>query len=104
MYDSVMNTNQKRKFKFVSPMAQRKSWGRSHVWSLDRFGICNALHEGPKDEENLAPKAWRIFGAKHRQNDIRFLNLLKTWNQKSYRDNKEIVRAKTSRGFEEHPP
>lgn len=103
-----MNTNQKRKFKFVSPMAQRKSWGRSHVWSLDRFGICNALHEGPKDEENLAPKAWRIFGAKHRQNDIyiyiRFLNLLKTWNQKSYRDNKEIVRAKTSRGFEEHPP
>ena len=50
---------------------------------------------GAQKIENLAPKAWRIFGAKHRQNEkYVFLNLLKTWNQKSYRDNKEIVQAK----------
>ena len=51
--------------------------------------------------ESLAPKAWRIFGSIAKT--IYVQDLLKTWKWKSCNDN-EIVRAKTSRGFEEHPP
>lgn len=109
-----MNNQKTEVQKFVSPMAQRKSWGRSHeamfgVWTETRHLQCAA---GVEKMKRTCRQKLGEFLVQSIAKTIyiymyiytRFLYLLKTWNQKSYRDNKEIVRAKTSRGFEEHPP